>query len=91
MIAIASVSLSARSQQRDDLAGICMPPGLLLRKDERAIAFHFEYAAAPFEEIDLRLGESRADLGRQTGGPWFVVSDDAVFDRDVHGVNDSRA
>jgi len=32
------------------------------------------------------MGEGIADFGRQTGGPRFVVSDDAVFDCDGHGV-----
>lgn len=76
---------AVRSQQRYDLAGVRVSPGLLLRKDERAIALHLEYPTAPLEEIDSRIGESRVDLGRQTGGPWFVVSDDAVSDGDVHG------
>jgi hypothetical protein len=25
-----------------------------------------------------------SSVGRQTGSPWFIVSNDAVFDRDVH-------
>jgi hypothetical protein len=62
-----------------------MPPGLLLRKDERAIALDLENAATPLEEIDIRVGKSRADLGRQTGSPRFVVSDYAVSNGDVHG------
>jgi len=29
--------------------------------------------------------ELTLDLGRQTGGPGFVVSDHAILDADVHG------
>jgi len=30
------------------------------------------------------MGEGPTDLGRQTGSPRLVVSDDAEFDRDPH-------
>ncbi len=26
------------------------------------------------------------DLGRQTGGPWLVISNRAVLDRDLHAL-----
>jgi hypothetical protein len=61
-----------------------VPPRLLLREDEDAVALHVEDAAASLEKVDLRVGVARADLGSQTGGPRLVVSDDAISDRDVH-------
>jgi hypothetical protein len=38
--------------------------------------------------LQLRVdSELSFDLGRQTGGSREIVSNDAVFDRDVHGVH----
>jgi len=63
----------------------------LLGEDDAAVHLHFEDAAGGLDEFDIRVGKRVAKLGRQTGGPRFVVSDDAVLDRDLHAVNDSRA
>ena len=63
----------------------------LLGKDDAAVHLHLEDAAGGLDELHIRVGKRVANLGRQTGGPRFVVSDDAVLDRDLHGVNDSRA
>jgi hypothetical protein len=56
-----------------------------LGEDHNAVAIHLEYTAASLEQLDCRSGKGFANLGRQTGSPRFVVSDDAVPDRDVHG------
>src|SRR5881396_3222718 len=60
---------------------------------EYALALHFdvEDPAGGLDELDLRVRKGAADLGRQTGGPGFVVSNDTVLDADAHVVNDSGA
>lgn len=63
----------------------------LLGKDDAAVHFHLERTAGGLDELHFRVREGVANLGRQTGGPRFVVSDDAELDRHLHGVNDSRA
>jgi hypothetical protein len=61
-----------------------MPLQRLLRKHPAAVHFDLENAAGRLDELDLRLRKGLADLGRQTGGPGLIVSDDAEFDRDAH-------
>lgn len=56
-----------------------------------AVEIHFEHTAGGLHQPDLSVRVGIPDFGRQTGGPWLVVSDDAEFDRDGHGLNDSRA
>ena len=56
-----------------------------------AVEIDFEHTAGGLNQANLSVGVRLVNLGRQTGGPWLVVSDDAEFDRDRHGVNDSRA
>jgi hypothetical protein len=82
---------STAPEQLDDFARLRVPAHFPLREDQLAVYFHFEHAARGLNEIHVRVGECLSDLGRQTGGPWFVVSNDAVFDRDSHGVNISGA
>jgi hypothetical protein len=59
----------------------------LLREYAATIDLYLEHAARGLDELDFRLGKGLADLGRQTGSPWLIVSDDAEFDRYAH---DSR-
>jgi hypothetical protein len=61
-----------------------MATGLGLLVDRNAIAQNFESPAPRRNQVDLRLWKPLTNFGRQTGGPWFVVSNDAVFDRDLH-------
>jgi hypothetical protein len=56
----------------------------LLREDENTIAHDLEDAATALEQLHGGVGVFRRDLGRQTGGPGFIVSDDAVANGDVH-------
>jgi hypothetical protein len=51
-----------------------------------AIKQNFESTASRRSQLDLRFRKSLTDFGRQTGGPRFVVSNDAVFDRDLHSL-----
>jgi hypothetical protein len=60
--------------------------GLGFLVDRNAIAQNFESTAPRWNQFDLRLGKPLTNFGRQTGGPGFVVSNDAVFDRDLHSL-----
>jgi hypothetical protein len=78
--------------QSQHLARLGVTAQALLREDPTPVNFHFEHAARRLDELDVRVRISLADFGRQTGGSGFIVSDDAVFDRDTHSdVNDSHA
>jgi hypothetical protein len=56
----------------------------LLGEDAVAVYLHFEDPAGGFDKLDLGIREGATDLGRQTGGPGLVISDDAEFDSDSH-------
>lgn len=59
----------------------------LLREDQLAVGDDLEDAPAGGDEgqfLDV-VGEVRQELGRQTDGSIRVVSNDAVFDADLHG------
>ena len=62
-----------------------MTPELLLGEEERVAEGHLEDPAAGGDQPHLGLGELLAERGRQTGGPWLVVSDRAEFDGQAHG------
>ncbi len=70
---------------RQYLAGLRVAAKALLGEDPDAVHRHLEDAARPFDQLDGRLGQRPLELSRQTGGSGLVVSDSAVFDRDVHG------
>jgi hypothetical protein len=60
-------------------------PDLRFLEDGLSIAKNFEAAAARWNQLNFRVGESLLYLGCQTGGPGLVASDGAVFDADFHG------
>jgi hypothetical protein len=64
-----------------------VPAQGFLGKKAVSVDVHLEHAAGGFDELDLCLRKCLADLGRQTGGPWLVVSDDAEFDGYAHTVS----
>src|SRR5689334_24637675 len=66
--------------QAEDLAGLRVTPELLLREEERVVEAHLEDAATGRDHPHLGVGPPLPQRGRQTDGPWFVVSDRAVFD-----------
>ena len=68
-----------------------MATGFGFLVDGNAIAQHFESTALRRNQLDLRLRKALTNLGRQTGGAGFVVSNDAVFDRDLHSFPRLRA
>ena len=75
-----------RLQQRDDLAGCCMPSKLRLLKDRNTVPAHFKTTTGTRVQRDLCIRKTARQLGRQTGGPGFVVSNRAVFDGNVHAL-----
>jgi hypothetical protein len=77
--------------QTHDFAGFRVALLSLLGENTLAVRLDLEHAAGGLDELDFRMSKRVANLGRQTGGPRLVVSDDAVLDRHLHVVNDSRA
>ena len=57
---------------------------LLLREQQRAVEDDFELSPGPLRELGLDVRTLLANLGRQTGGPWQVVSSHAVRDLEHH-------
>jgi hypothetical protein len=62
-----------------------MAARLPLGEDALAVHIDVEDAARGADHLDLDAGKLLLQLSRQTGGSGLVVSDDAVFDPDVHG------
>lgn len=79
------------ANQPQDLARLGVTFGRFLGEHAFPVDGHFEDTTRGLNQPNLSMGVGIAQLGRQTGGPWLVVSDDAEFDGDGHGVNDSRA
>src|SRR5687767_12428670 len=79
------VDIAMRIYEADDLARLRVPAQGRLRKQRRAVDGHFEHAARGADHFDLDTGECLLQLSRQTGGSELVVSDDAVFDANMHG------
>jgi hypothetical protein len=63
----------------------------LLGKHAPPVQLDFEHTTRRFDQLDLRIREGAADLGRQTGSSWLVVSNDAILDVYAHGGNDNGA
>lgn len=78
-------------QQAHDFPGFGVTLLCLLGEDATSVQLDFEHAAGRLDQPDLGLREGRANLGRQTGGPRLIVSDDAEFYCHAHGGNDSGA
>jgi hypothetical protein len=67
-----------------------VPSGLPLGKHQATVGHNLEGAAGRLQQTHLDSGVRLSQFGRQTGGPGFIVSNDAVFDRHVHGSHRSR-
>jgi hypothetical protein len=74
-----------RLNQTDDLARLRVAAQSLFGENAPSVHFDLERAPRGLDQLDLGGGEFLANLGRQTGGPGLIVSDDAEFDRDAHG------
>jgi hypothetical protein len=70
--------------QLDHLTGRGVPAQGLLGKDLVVSHADLEDPARGFHELDLSIRKRLPQLSRQTGGSGLVVSDDAVFDGDLH-------
>ena len=69
------------TQLGDHLGGLGKAVRLVLRENPLLADEDVEDAPLALHQLD-REAERRFDLGRQTGGPRAIVSDDAVFDAD---------
>ena len=85
------VGAGCPANQPQHFTGFGMPLGGFLGEDPTSVDVDLEDAARRLDQPHVSVREGIAELGRQTGGPRLVVSDDAVFDGDGHGVKDSRA
>ena len=65
------------------LTRIGKPAYLPLREDQLPIDLDLEDTVFAFDQARVR-SEFVAELSRQPGGAWLVVSNDAIFDGDVH-------
>jgi len=71
--------------QSQHLAGPRVPAKTSLGEHQSTIDADLEDSARRLHQLELRSRESLPQFGDQTGRPGFIVSDDAVFDRDLHG------
>ena len=76
--------VSTTTNQLDDFSGLGVAFQLLLGEEQSTVHHHFEHAPRRLQQLDVGVWESATQLGRQTGGPGLVVSNDAVFDRHAH-------
>ena len=63
-----------------------MAPQCTLREHQYTVPGNFEHPTTPLHQLDGSVWIGVPYLGRQTGGPGLVISNDAITDRDVHGV-----
>ena len=74
----------------DHFARLRVTSNPLLGEHDDAVHGHLENSAAPGNQLDLDSRKRLGELGRHPGGPWLVVSNDAVGDRGSHGGQSSR-
>lgn len=67
-----------------DLAGFGKSAETLFREHEGVVGCHFEDAPGALDQFGAGT-ESLFEIGRQTGSSGFVVSNNAVFNRQSHG------
>jgi hypothetical protein len=63
-----------------------MPTERPLGEEEVAVHHHLEDSAGARDEANLGVREVLLQLGRQTGSPRLIVSDDAKLDDYAHAV-----
>ncbi len=61
-----------------------MAAELTLGKDQITVEQDLIDATRRLDQLHLGVGVGLVNLGRQTGGPWLVASNTAVFDRYLH-------
>lgn len=67
-----------------NLTLVGVPAQLLLGKHEPAVDRNLEQSPGCLDQAHLGIWILLANLGRQTGGPGLVVSDDAILYRHLH-------
>ena len=72
------------SEDPHHLTRLGVPPRGLFGEDHLAVHRHVEHSARRRDQPDVGIRERLLQLGRQTGGPRLVVSDDAVGDGGDH-------
>jgi hypothetical protein len=87
--ALGALSSGILFEERDYFSRFCMTPRLRLLVNRDAVAQNLETSSLRRDELNRRNRKSFANLGRQTGGPRFVVSERAVLDGDFHGISSS--
>src|SRR4051812_11132786 len=78
------ISGRSRFQQADDLPRTRMSPELRFLEDRLSVARHLEPSAPGGLQGNGCVRKLLLQLGRQTDGPWFVRSNGAILDFDVH-------
>ena len=73
--------------QSHDLSRLRVAPERLLGENEATVYRHVEHAARGLYQAELGIGKGLFQLSRQTGGSGLIVSNDAVLDRDEHGLS----
>jgi hypothetical protein len=79
-----------RAEDAEDFARPRVAVETRLLEDRLAVVHDLEASLAGGYQLHRRLRILAFDFGRQTGGPWLVVSKRAVFDRDSHGTKLTR-
>jgi hypothetical protein len=70
--------------QPHDLTGLSVSALRFFGEHPTTVHIDLEHAARRLGHLDLGVRKGAPNLGRQTGGPGLVVSDDAVFDGHEH-------
>ncbi len=70
--------------EREDLAGPGVPAKFRFLEHRGAVHRDFEAPTTRWDQLDLGVGKLLSNGVRQTGGSWFVVSNDAEFDGNTH-------
>ncbi len=78
-----AVPQSERSNRLCYLSWIGKPACLPFREDQLPIDLDLEDTVFALDQARVRA-ELVAQLSRQPGGAWLVVSNNAVFDGDIH-------
>ena len=72
------------SDEFEHLAGPGMPAQGEFRKDYRTLDADFKGTSRTLDQLDRCVRKLPLDLGRQTGSPGLVVSNDTILNSDVH-------
>src|SRR5262245_43852429 len=74
----------ALSNQLHYFTRVRVPSHLILGEDQFSVYRDLEYSDRGFDQAHLSTGVVSLNLGRQTGGPGFIVSGNAILNADLH-------